>query len=331
MALPVDSRQANNLMTSTIDAWLPDLVDNFFLSNPLFIRLRTRDNIKRDGGAFIRANMIYGPVPAGAHQTGTPYNTDITQFMTYALLNWVENYGALAMDEHDQAKNRGAAEVIDYALALQEVAEMSLAQTVGQQLYSNGTAPTSIDGLLTAIQPTGATTYGGIARDGSAQGKAVTQPNVNAVGGPFSWDLLQDAFGGATIGREKPDLILTSQKIWNRILTRIIPQQRFASEDLKAVGMDAINYNGADIVVDQQIPEGYIFVLNSKWLKFVTLEGYDFVRRSSLYDLPKFPIANDSKWVDQVVMYANLVVQSPRLQNWISNVDPTATPPGNGA
>src|SRR5271166_4321162 len=117
MALPVDSRTANNLITSTIDTWLPDLVDNFFVSNPLFVRLHTRDNIKREGGAFIRSNMIYGGVPAGAHQTGQQYNTTITQFMTYGLFQWCENYAALAMDEHDQAKNRGAAEIVDYALA----------------------------------------------------------------------------------------------------------------------------------------------------------------------------------------------------------------------
>ena len=324
MALPVDTRTANNLVTSTIDTWLPDLIDNFFKSNPLFARMLARNNVKLDGGYFVRQNLIYAGVGGGSHATGTPYDTSLKQWMTYMLFPWTELYAPLAMDETEEARNQGAAAVVDYALSLEKVAELTLFDTFGTQIFA--TAPGAID-LQTLIQGipgyNSGSVYGGITADTSAQGLAIApnSGNVNTVGGPFSWDLMQTLYGAATYGAEEPDLIITTQAIYNKALLRAIPAQRWRSEDLKKVfGAEGLGYNRADIMVDQHCASGYIFMLNTKYWKLVLNRNRAFIRRSSLYDLERFPIYTDSLWVDQIVAQCNLIDCAPRLSAYESSV-----------
>ena len=324
MALPIESVTLNNLATSTIDSWLDDLIDDFFLSNPLVARLLSRNNVIIDGGYQIRQNLIYAGVGGGSHATGTPYDTSLKQWMTYMLFPWTELYAPLAMDETEEARNQGAAAVVDYALSLEKVAELTLFDTFGTQIFA--TAPGAID-LQTLIQGipgyNSGSVYGGITADTSAQGLAIApnSGNVNTVGGPCSWDLMQTLYGAATYGAEEPDLIITTQAIYNKALLRAIPAQRWRSEDLKKVfGAEGLGYNRADIMVDQHCASGYIFMLNTKYWKLVLNRNRAFIRRSSLYDLERFPIYNDSLWVDQIVAQCNLIDCAPRLSAYESSV-----------
>lgn len=324
MALPVDSRTANNLVTSTIDTWLPDLIDNFFKSNPLFARMLARNNVKLDGGYFVRQNLIYAGVGGGSHATGTPYDTSLKQWMTYLLFPWVELYAPLAMDEAEEARNQGAAAVVDYALSLEKVAELTLFDTFGTQLFAASPGAIDMNSLVTCIPGynTGVT-YGGIVADTSAQGTAIApnSGNVNTVGGAFSWDLMQTAYGAATYGSEEPDLIITTQALYNKMLLRAIPAQRWRSEDLKKVfGAEGLGFNRADIMVDQHCAAGYVFFLNTKYWKLVLNRNRAFIRRSSLYELERFPVYNDSMWVDQIVTQCQLVDAAPRLSALVSAV-----------
>lgn len=324
MALPIESVTLNNLATSTIDSWLDDLIDDFFLSNPLVARLLSRNNVIIDGGYQIRQNLIYAGVGGGSHATGTPYDTSLKQWMTAMIFQWKELYAPLAMDELDQAKNQGAAAVVDYAMALKDVAELSLFDTFGTQIYQSSPGTNDLDSLITGIPAyNSAAVYGGITANTSAQGLAIApnSGNVNTVGGLFSWDMLQTSYGAATYGSEQPDLIVTTQTIYNKMIARAIPGQRWRNEDLKKIfGADGLGYNKADIMVDQHCPSGYIFLLNTKYWRMVLCRGRNFVRRSSLYGLPNFPIFNDSQWVDQIVVFCDLIDKAPRLSSYISSV-----------
>lgn len=328
MALPVTSITATNLYTSTIDQWLDDgaLADDFFLSNPLAVRLIERDNVELDGGAAIRQNLIYASTPAGSHATGQPYDISLPQFMTYMRFPWTELYAALNLDELEQAQNEGEAAVIDYAMAQAEVAELSLFDLFGVQLYQTTPGPIDMLSLFSALQAyNSGSTYGGLTADTSAQGLAWA-PNVtgriNTTGGPFSWDMLQATYGACTYGGIYPDLIITTQAIYNKMVTRAIPGQRWRSDDFKKVfGAEGIGFNRADVMVDQHCPAGYIFMLNTKYWKFVINRNRNFIRRSRNYGLQGFgiPVYNDSKSVDQIVVQCQLVNQSPRSSGYVSN------------
>lgn len=315
MALPVDNRQFANVLSTTLDAKLDRLVDNFFKSNPLFVRLHSKGAIKHDGGDTIRTAFIYDKMPGGSYGRGDTFDTSNKEFITDLLLNWKMNYASFAMYGLDMAKNQGAARIIDLVDAAMETAKMTLADNIGGQLFGDGTGNSGkdIDGLRVAIDDTLA--YGGITRDTSAQGAAI-KAQVNTTGGAFSLPMVNTSFGTATFANEKPDLIITDQVTWNKMWERVQPQQRFASEDLKKVGMDAIQFNGADVVVDSHCPAGTMYLLNTKYLEFWLLSGNDFKWRLN----GGMPVYNQDSVVDQIIVYGNLVCTSPRMNARIDNI-----------
>ena len=114
--------------------------------------------------------------------------------------------------------------------------------------------------------------------------------------------------------REKPDLILTTQTIWNRFWERSQTSERNVAEDLRAIGFDSVRFNGADVVVDPHCPSGYIWLLNTKYMEFWVLEGKDFYLRGP------FEVHNEDARVWQCVTYCDLVCTGPRFQGFISSV-----------
>lgn len=328
MALPVDSRTANNLFTTTIDEQFEEIQDAFFLASPFTTRLLERDNILLDGGANVRQPLIYAGVGGGSHATGTPYDTQLKQVLTYLLFPWTELYAPITFDEIEQAKNEGAAAVIDYGLAIAEVAELTLKETFAVQIFNTSpNLPVDLQSLTTGLLAyNSGSSYGGLAADTSAQGLALA-PNltdrINTTGGPFSFDMVQKTFGACTYGNIKPDLIVTTQAIMNKAINRAVPAIRSTNNDAtKNLGAEGITYNGCDIVVDQECPSGYMFILNTRFLKMVLHRTRSFIRRSRDYNLGGrgFPIYNDSMSTDQLVTMAQMAFTATRYSGYISNI-----------
>lgn len=328
MALPVESNVANNLFTTTLDSIFEEIQDGFFLDTPLTARLLEKDNVLLDGGAYVRQPFVYAGVGGGSHATGQAYDTSLKQVLSYMLFPWTELYAPLTYDEIEQAKNEGAAAIIDYALAIAEVAELTLKETFGIQIFNTSpNLPVDLQSLTTALVAyNSSSVYGGLTADTSAQG-LVLAPNVtnriNTTGGPFSFDMLQNTVGACTYGKIKPDLIVTTQTIMNKMILRSIPAQRFTNEDrVRNFGADGINYNGSEVLVDQECNSGYIYVLNTRFWKMVLDRGRSFIRRSRDYGLTGrgFPIYNDSMSTDQLVCMCQLVANATRYSGYISNV-----------
>jgi hypothetical protein len=90
------------------------------------------------------------------------------------------------------------------------------------------------------------------------------------------------------------------------------PSQRYpvgpGFDALAKIGFDAININGAAVVVDAHSPAGYVWGLNTRYVKLVMHEKRDFHFTGF-----KVPINQDAI-VGQILWAGNLVVTSPRLQ-----------------
>ena len=314
MALPTVTQQINNIVATTFDVKKKRVVvDGFFTDNPFFVRLNTKDKIKWRGGNQIRSTFIYDQLPGGSYGKGDTFNLQYTEFLTDLVLNWKRYHADAAIDGLDEAINRGEMALVDLVETMMEVQKRTLANYVGTDLYGDGTGNQgkALDGLGIAVGATG--TYAGITRDTSKQGTAITS-YANTTGGPFSLTMVNTAIGAIRFGNEKPDLILTTQTIWNRFWERSQTSERNVAEDLRAIGFDSVRFNGADVVVDPHCPSGYIWLLNTKYMEFWVLEGKDFYLRGP------FEVHNEDARVWQCVTYCDLVCTGPRFQGFISSV-----------
>lgn len=338
MALPVDGRSINNIIASTLDAQLGEFVDSFFNTNALVMRLlqRYRDGartVRFRGGAEIKTGIIYTGVNAKSYGRGATFDTDQAEFMTDMQFQWKRAYAPINVDHLDFRRNAGdEVQIVDYVESLAEVASMSLRDNLGFQIYgtlpdtsgvaqTNAAIPsTDFDGLYNGVAATGS--YGGITRGGNrgTPGFAI-EAVVQAVTTPWSKPLMQSVYGKVTFDRAKPDLILTTQNVWNQVWERTEPQDRnYEGGPLRQVGFDTIRFNGAEIVADSHVEPGRMYLLNTEYIQLWLMEGVDFIRRGSSYGPLGFPIPNQDAFVDQLIVYGDLIVTGPRFQATITGI-----------
>jgi hypothetical protein len=296
---------------------------NVFNSNALWVRLASRDRIILDGGDKIRQSIIYDKLNSGWYTGLDEFDVSRKLTKTPMIFSWKQIWANISIDGLSMLQNAGAAKVIDMVETEQETARLTLSDALGTALYGDGqgtvTSSKALDGLLAAVDDsTNYSTYGGISRaTADAVGLAI-RGKYDATGGTFSLPAVNTQFGLATIQPEKPDLIVTTQTLWNKFWERAQPSQRTPSgpgfDDLARIGFDTINFNGAAVVVDSKPSAGSVFGLNTKSIKLIVHRDRDFHFTGF-----KIPINQDAI-VGQILWAGNLVVPSPRLNFQMRNL-----------
>lgn len=323
MPLPSDTRQLADVAATTLDGYMKELVENVFNSNALWVRLASRDRIILDGGDKIRQSIIYDKLNSGWYTGLDEFDVSRKLTKTPMIFSWKQIWANISIDGLSMLQNAGAAKVIDMVETEQETARLTLSDALGTALYGDGqgtvTSTKALDGLLAAVDDsTNFGTYGGISRAVADSVGLAIRGKYDATGGPFSLPAVNTQFGLATIQPEKPDLIVTTQTLWNKFWERAQPSQRTPSgpgfDDLARIGFDTINFNGAAVVVDSKPTTGSVFGLNTKSIKLVVHRDRDFHFTGF-----KIPINQDAI-VGQILWAGNLVVPSPRLNFQMRNL-----------
>lgn len=320
----LDNREAGEISAMTIDFRIQEVVDGFFDSNPLAARLLQRDNVRIDGADRIQQPIIFNRLAGGSYSDLDSFDITRRRTVVYGLFDWKQYYVDLTISGLDSLKNSGAAKVIDHTNTLMDIAQLSGPDYVGDDLFLDGSGNGSkaISGLRLALDDgTTYTTYGGITRAAAdvagSEGFAVSG-QVDTTGGTFTLGLMNQRQQDAVVAREKPDLIITTQTIWNLWWDRVQPSQRFQAGDdrnqMASVGFDSIVFNGADVVVDSKVPADQVFMLNTRWMKMII-----HANRMWSFTGWKHPTNQDSM-IGQLLWAGELVVQQPRLSSLITNV-----------
>lgn len=309
MPIPQDLRYMTDVVSASLDEHRPDIIDNFFRSNALFVRLYERDKVQLDGGEQVHVNFIYDKLPGGSYRGLGPFAITEKQNQTVMRFDWKQNYASFTLPGIDVFKNSGPHKIHDLVGSKATSARMTLADNLGTQLFADGSNPDDVTGLRLALSSTG--TYGGIARGSDPVGTAIVG-NIDATGGAITTPAINRMMGVASRGgAEKPDLLITTQLLWDALWARVQPQQQYPTgpgfDDLARVGFQAINISGAAVVADSHCPEGYVFGLNTKYVEFYIGEGYDFYLRGP------FPLHGQDGFTAQIILYAELAVQAPNL------------------
>lgn len=322
MAAPTITEILDNVGTSTISARLPGLVDAFFQSNPFAARMLQRDRIVEDGGKDIRQRVIYQKKPGGSYSGMDTFDVSKRESRTEMVFDWKQYYVDITVDGLSLLQNSGAKAIHDLVNDEMDEAEMSAGEYIGTDLFldGGGNGSKALTGLRAAVD-NGDTvaSYGKITRSSTAgtPGAAV-RGNFTTTAVTFSLSNMNTYFQLATIGNEKPDLILTTQTLWNKWWERAQPAQRFQAgqtgDTMAGLGFSSINFNGASVVVDSHCPSGHVYFLNTKWLKLVVHS-----KRMWTPTGWKYPTNQDAA-IQQILFAGELVCMSPRLQSGLSAV-----------
>jgi hypothetical protein len=314
----MSTREIDDLAAATVDFRLPTLVDNVYLGTPLFKMLDSQHRITAQGGNHISQPFIYAKGPGGSYRGWDPM--DISQRKTKSMLElpWKQYYASFAIDGLTSLSSAGPDAVINLTDAGLRQAEMTLIETMGTDVFLDGTANfgKTIDGFDVAVHTTG--TYGGINRVTDIEGPALVG-NRDTTGGNLTLPFLQSLWGDASHGGQHPNLIVTNQNLFDQIWMRIQPSQRLPigpeASQMAArgpngqAGFDNIRFNTAMVVVDEKSPTGYLSMYNTEYIELVA-----HVARANFERQGPDTSPNQDGRVWKLLWMGNLVVSSPRMQ-----------------
>ena len=321
----------DNLTAVTRDKFIPVMVDNIFNSNILTFKMLKQSE------PIAAGNKILQPVEYGKTSDVSFYSgyDELTvanrEVFTDASYDWVQLRASITYSGREKALNSGAERVVDLISAKVKNAEKAMKHKFGIQLYSDcdgstvSTPGAEADGFLGLQKIIDVTsTIGGIARSGDpnypwwrANVKAVSPtPTYDALAAGAIQDEIREMYGKCSVDNDRPDLIVTTQVLFDAYEESLSAQKRFgaSSESLADAGFNNLLYRGTPVVVDDHCPDGMMFFLNTKYLKFRHHASRDFA-----FDGFQKPVNQDAA-IAHIYWLGGLVCSNPRMLGKITGL-----------
>jgi hypothetical protein len=296
--------------TITHDHIQPTVVDAIFTDNATYATLEANNRVVVRGGDSITWPVMFDKLNFVTYRGMTPFPSQEKQIQKRALVEWKQAAVDIVVSSFDAKRARGPLAVMDLMEELRQAATLAAADGMGTQLYGDGTGNSGLDldGAKVGMDDgTAYDSYAGFSRSSYSWWKG----NVDSTGGAWTTSSTNTSYGSATIGNQHPNLITTTQTLWNKAWERVQPQQRFEAGDERnrsaRIGFDAIRFNGADLVHDAHSPSGYQTHWNTDWMELR-------VQEDSMFDWTgwKNPTAQDGQQ-GQLVFMGNFVFTNPRM------------------
>lgn len=311
MAVASLTEQQTALATATLYELVPEVFDNIFTSMPLLVRLMSKNRVILDGGKDVRQPFIYDKLPGGFYTGSGPFDTSSKETLTNFRFTWKKQYSNVNITDDVAGQNVGDKAVIDLVSLKMEEAEMKIKDDLAGAIFSDGTDTSKHEGLAAiADDNTNVNTYGGVTRDSSVQGTAA-KGSYDGTGGVTSISLIRSAIGSVTIGNKRPDLGITTQTVWDKLVDRVQPSQQFVSPDLAAVGFEGFRLMGCDFVVDSNCQSGRCYLLTTDTLKLYIASKRNF------YFTGWKQAQNNPDDVGQLILWSALACGAPRQNRQI--------------
>jgi hypothetical protein len=264
----------NQVDTLTLEYIAPRVVDTVLRANRFTTKMlgKTKE---------FRAATIDFPIKyqkGTATQSFSGFDALPTSFTdTRILMKYNPRYNTanVALAVTDIAANNTPAKVLD----LTEVEMMSraqdLADSIGTQLYADGTGNANKDfiGLANIVDDT--SSIGGLSRSTYT---TLQSTNTAASSGLLSLFKMRTLYNAISDASVVPTEVYTDYPTWALYEQLLQPQERIAKEVNLApnfkgyTGFDALSFAGLPIMADRKATTGVMFMLNTEYIDFYGLK-----------------------------------------------------------
>lgn len=116
-------------------------------------------------------------------------------------------------------------------------------------------------------------------------------------------------YGALTIDNDQPDLIVTTQAIYDAYESSLQANKRFAgAEDIGNSGFSSLRFKNASVVVDSHVPAGQMYFLNTNYLDFKVHQDRNF----TFEDFKRLEGSDNLQ--SRLFWMGQLVCTNPRMQ-----------------
>jgi hypothetical protein len=321
----------------TQDRFVPKAVDNILNGNVLTMRLLRNARSWR-GGVSLEVPVYLTTASAPGFTAVGSYagfdNLSVLQenMRQRASFTPSQEYASVPISGIQKAINSGDAAVLNLVSEEINFRAKGLADTMGTQLYGDGTGNTSKDilGLLAAVDDTtNVTTYGGLSRS--------TYSNWNSTitaqsGAALSLAHLAADVDAAQVANELPTIGICPPAVftlYEALLTPTVSHQfsmndfRMTGEGMARVGgalaanqgFRALTFRGIPIVADEKCTAQYLYFLNENHLWFYTIPVKERAVKAGFSWTGFKEGINQDAVVGQLLWYGQLVGDGPRFHS----------------
>lgn len=278
----------DSLLSTTLANYRPQLTDNIFTARPLTYFLTDKGRIRmQDGGTKIVEPLIYGQNSTVASYSG--YDTislTAQEGISAAEYDWKQYAASIAISGIEEAKNNGEAAILNLLEAKIMQAEESMKEGFNQMFFGDGTGNSGKNWLgLGALVESG-NTVGGI-NSAAGQGNDWWRSYEENTAGALTLAQMATAYNSVSLGNDHPDMILTTQTLFEKYESLLQPQLRYTDTKTADAGFQNLLFKAAPVAYDVHCTAGVVYFLNSKYLTLVGHSGKwfaqtDFVRPENL-------------------------------------------------
>ena len=314
MALTYD-----DITATTRKHFRPALVDCIFNDIPLFKRMRERNAVSVRGGETIMQSLLYATTESvGSYSGYDVLSTTPNEQITSAEYSWKQSYVNITIDGLSVLKNSGPEAVFNLLQKRVQVAQLSLANDLATQLYSDGTGNDSKDvtGLQAAVDNgDNVATYGGILRTDYSWWCSDEQGN-GGVNRALTISLMEDSFNAVEDGMDAPSVITMDENCYRKFWALAEADKSLMNVMQGAMGLTGLSFNGIPIIKDRSHPANMIFFINEKYLELV-------IHAEKQFEVRPFqePVDQDVM-TSKVLVALNLVSSNCRRQSRLADIDP---------
>lgn len=255
------------LLSTTLANYRDKLTDNVFTARPLTYWLMDKGRIRTEsGGTKIVEQLIYGK-----NSTVGPYAGYDTISLTAqdgisaAEYDWKQYAASIAISGIEEAKNNGEHAIINLLEAKIMQAEESMREGFNTMFFGDGSATNAWNGLGNIVES--GNTVGGInsATAGNEFWRSYEQNTAEAL----SLANMTTAYNSSSVGNDHPDVILTTQTLFEKYESLLTPNLRYADTKTADAGFQNLLFKATPIMYDTACTAGVVYFLNSKYLKLV--------------------------------------------------------------
>ena len=296
------------IVATTLKNYRRTLADNITGQQALIYLLKERGYFnERDGGETIVEPLLLGEnSTVGSYSGWDILDISPQEGISACEVAWKQIAGSVTINGSEEFKNSGSkTKIVSLLESKVKQLEISMRNEVNEQLFADGTGNggKDITGLALMIEDGAAWgSYGGIDSNVTTLWRNVFLDESGAL------DLasMRNVYNSIRKGKSSCDLILTTQSVYEdyEALALANNQVTRTSNKLGDAGFENLEFKGKPMVYDEDCTSGYMYFLNSEYMKMVVGKGKYFTNTPF-----QRPDDQDSK-VSQVLLYCNLVTMN---------------------
>jgi hypothetical protein len=296
------------LLSTTLANYRDKLTDNVFTARPLTYWLSDKSRIQTEsGGTKIVEQLIYGQNSTVSSYSG--YETlSLTpqDGISAAEYDWKQYGASIAISGIEEAKNNGEHAIINLLEAKIMQAEESMREGFNQMFFADGTGNSgkNWNGLGNLVES--GNTVGGI--NSATAGNEYWRSYENNTAGALTLLQMATAYNSTSVGNDHPDVILTTQTLFEKYESLLQPQLRYTDTKTADAGFQNLLFKSAPIMYDTHCTAGVMYFLNSKYIKLVGHSDKWFAQTEFVR-----PENQDARFA-LIMCYGNLVVSNRAKQ-----------------